>query len=370
MNQNQPNELIKSIEEMAEVSKSLLHFLDEQNEIERCFQVLIQQINESQILQNKYKMIEFLNLIVSIIQNHHRDISFFPKVQRIFKTIIQNIKHLCKNSELFNIFIKNKRILLFFLDEKIITLDSILANQMMQMGTHYVEYFYLELEQFIRQKKKAEMKFEIQDQQLFKQLREMGENDSYIANLIRNDNLEMFQSCIDQPEYSVNDKIPLSFFESNPFLLSHKATLIEYAAFFGSINIFNYLLENNALKSPEAWLYAIHGKNMDIIKSLERCFVIPKEFHKSCLLESIRCHHNDIAELILHNHPEIHLDDEALSVCFESHNYSAIRSHFDLDPSKYNELFVIAFKYDYYLILEELIKANSFDMNNRIILFL
>ena len=48
-----------------------------------------------------------------------------------------------------------------------------------------------------------------------------------------------------------------------------KITLIEYAAFFGSIQIFNYLKLNKISLTPSLWKYAIHGNNAEIIQILE-----------------------------------------------------------------------------------------------------
>ena len=42
-------------------------------------------------------------------------------------------------------------------------------------------------------------------------------------------------------------------------------TLIEYATFYGSIQIFKYLLNNNVGLTESLWMYAVHGQNSEII---------------------------------------------------------------------------------------------------------
>ena len=48
-----------------------------------------------------------------------------------------------------------------------------------------------------------------------------------------------------------------------------KPTLIEYAAFNGSIQIFQYLKMNKVELNEELWSYAIHSGNAQIIHLLE-----------------------------------------------------------------------------------------------------
>ena len=98
----------------------------------------------------------------------------------------------------------------------------------------------------------------------------------------------------------MNDNI--SIFETNPFLIKRKASLIEYAAFFGSIQIFKYLQLNNVELTPSLWLYAIHCNNPEIIHLLEENHVIPEDkSYFECYKESIKCHHNNIANYIKDN---------------------------------------------------------------------
>ena len=60
---------------------------------------------------------------------------------------------------------------------------------------------------------------------------------------------------------NLEDSVEESIFETNLFLLKNKATYIEYAAFNGSYQIFNYLLQNTARPNNSLILYAIYGGN-------------------------------------------------------------------------------------------------------------
>ena len=96
----------------------------------------------------------------------------------------------------------------------------------------------------------------------YEEKHQKGENDSYICSLIRQDSIEEFISHVNENNISPLSKIFPSIFETNLFLIDNKnTTLIEYSAFFGSIQIFKYLLMNEAELRSSLWPYAIHSKN-------------------------------------------------------------------------------------------------------------
>ena len=72
----------------------------------------------------------------------------------------------------------------------------------------------------------------------FEENRRVGENHNYICKLIRNDSLIEFIQYVNQTNFSISLKINHSIFETKSFLLKNEPTLIEYSAFFGSIQIF------------------------------------------------------------------------------------------------------------------------------------
>ena len=71
--------------------------------------------------------------------------------------------------------------------------------------------------------------------------------------------------------------IQRSIFETNQFLFNKTPTLIEYAAFFGSIQIFNYLLLNHVTITPSLYIYVIHGAHPEIIQIIEEKVKLSKE---------------------------------------------------------------------------------------------
>ena len=112
----------------------------------------------------------------------------------------------------------------------------------------------------------------------FYEKRRERENDNQICKLIRKDSIIDFITYINQNDIQSKSIINPSIYETNLFLIKNqKVQLIEYAAFCGSIQIFNYLQNNGAELTPLLWLYAIHSNNAELIQILEENKIIPKD---------------------------------------------------------------------------------------------
>ena len=85
--------------------------------------------------------------------------------------------------------------------------------------------------------------------------RKIGVNESIICKFIRNDLIEEFIVHVNKTNIPLNSTINQSIYEITQFLLDKTPTLIEYAAFFGSIQILQYLLFNGVELKPSIWLF-------------------------------------------------------------------------------------------------------------------
>lgn len=88
---------------------------------------------------------------------------------------------------------------------------------------------------------------------------------------------------------------------------SQKVTLIEYAAFYCSIEIFQYLLLNGCELPSSLWKYVIHGWNAELVHILEENHVDGQDYIE-CVEESIKCHHNEITDYIINS--LVNLDED------------------------------------------------------------
>ena len=203
-----------------------------------------------------------------------------------------------------------------------------------------------------------------------KKKQEIGENEDLISQLIQQDLIDEFFSYVNQNDYPLESNIKQSIFETNNFLNKHnEITLIEYAAFFGSTQIFKYLYKNGVELTSSLWIYAIHSDNPEMISLLEENNVhFPNNSFEKCIKESIKCHHNDIVNYIQSNI----MNTENLNE-YENENIISNSFHyynFSFFPQELNNknIFNYACKYGYYKIVEYILKTTNIDINEIFIL--
>ena len=301
-------------------------------------------------IDKEFDDVKLILLIISkICENHFRFPYFFKKIEAIILHFESKIKQNFKNDEIYQLFKGNQRILLFLIQKNImLPVDEIKYNL----------YFYPEAKHLIRNKEKEifETQFNKSYQiESFEEKRLIGENDSYICTLIRNDSIVEFIQYINKYSIGFSSKIPYSIYETNLFLQEHQNTsLIEYAAFYGSIRIFQYLKRSGAKIEPSIWLYSIHGQNTEIIQLLEDDH-IPQN-HTVCFEEAIKCHHNAIAQYIQDNGREFIVTYE-VPFGFHYYNFDFISD----DIFSTQHLFFYLCKYNYYSIAKLYLKSKNID---------
>ena len=365
---------------------SILEFLENSDEnfdgttnekyLERLSPIIKQQVKDGDCENMK----EFLLIIKNISNEHHRDTNFIARTKQLLLHYKSQIKQTLSNEDIFEIFKDNKLLVHFLLTNDVIRITDTICEYMMNKyesnGNRYCHFFYPEVEQFLGEEKIKYVKNELlnKSENIFDNYnlkRQEGENDSRICSMIRNDSIKEFVSYVTRSNYSLSSQITPSIFETNPFLLERNdTTLIEYSAFFGSIQIFQYLMMSEAKLTSSLWLYAIHSKNAELINWLETKNVCPTKFDNEneeelneanneylrCFIESIKCHHNDFADYIQNNflfqeEKDPKRNETITSNYIKYHNYyyfetETIKDHgfFYLSLYKYNELFNLLLK--------------------------
>lgn len=360
---------------MKEIQKILINFLNDEGNNENS---VIQYFNDISEKQNLQQFKELLHLLLNIANNYHRKPCFYKIYEEIFRLFKDDIKKNFTNNQILRMFVSNKLILLILFKEKILVPDEYVFSvfQSDYSKKHYLQFFYPEIKDFLDDKKvedfnsrffqyESELILNIEniekDFELFEINRKNGENDKYICKLIKDDAVEEFISYVNQANYHLSSEIQPSIFETNSFLLETKNTnLLEYCAFHGSIQIFKYLIMNNVKPTPSLWLYSIHGQNADLIHFLEEEEIKPEDstFIK-CLIEAIKCHHNNFAYYIQTNLLNIpkNSDFDFLSICMKHFNF-----HFFPDELEINSnIFYDFCKFDYLSIVESLLNCGFKD---------
>ena len=334
-----------------------------------------------------------LHLIINISNGHHRTKNFFNKIEQILLLFTNTIQQNFSQHEIFNIFVKSKRLLLFIFDQKLIIPDTYVMERFFSKCISednpqyifecYPQYFYPEIKDFYDKLMAKEDKISFSsdcdgiypgsleflgnltfsesfqffkdsfleyfiqyaDNQIRSNLiisdefltnRKTGENDQKICQLIREDQLNEFIAYISQENVPIDFEIEPSIFETNCFISKsyNYFSLIDYSAFCGSLNIFKYLLTNNAELTDSVWLYAIHGKNLcyayfgsnaEIIHLIEEQNLEPEdEIFEKCYYEAIKCFHYEIAEYIKNNYFSKPNDEKYYELIIKNSNYSLL----------------------------------------------
>ncbi|KAK8841639.1 hypothetical protein M9Y10_026579 [Tritrichomonas musculus] len=363
---------------------NILQFLEEEEEAnsDEQFQILKDIFNDTKIKDNIFEFLSLLHLISKIADNFHRSPAFICKIERILRFFKEDIKKYFSNSEIFNIFKKNKRILLFLIEEKIIFFDEYIVKKITTnkkfITANYPQYFQPEIQPFINEKwfprhERKNSWFKTIKNELpadFYLKRKKGENDHPLCELIRNDFIDEFIMYITQNTISLNSVINPSIYETNQFLIKKQTekdgiSLIEYAAFFGSLQIFKHLRFGRVKLTESLWSLAIHGQNAELIHLLEDDHVDLKDkTYKYYFYESLKCHHNNIADYFLDNFMKG--DEENLRSTFNQslkfYNFAFLKNDFIDEDSLFNLC-----KYDYCTLVDSLLQNKDIDINKKII---
>ena len=326
---------INYLEKFKLIQNTLLCFINEEDKSELYFQYFIRLVIDQQIFDNKFEFKILLCLICAITDHHHRSASFFIKIDRILAYFKNEITTVFSNSEIYEIFQTNKRILLFLFQNDILSFNETFEILAESSDTKNYLYFFNEIKKNFCRLKSDKIKRELLeiDSNIFDNYEEkrlIGENDSFICSLIRDDSVEEFIRYINQTNLSISTEIEPSIFETNGFLIGKKCTLIEYATFYGSIQIFQYLRANGIELKPSLWLFAVHSNNGQLIHLLENYGVEPTDpSFVECLLESIKCHHNDISIYIKNNLLSNEISKNSVYKDIPFYNYSFFSEHYD-----------------------------------------
>ena len=381
----------QTLEDLKTIQDHLLDYIEDEENTKDNFYRLIILFDDLNITDDHYDFKSILKLIVKISNNHHHGPKFYHKIDNILNLFKDEIKKYFTNSEIFNIFKSNKRILLFLIENKVMTIDKYIVCKLMKDKykiRKYPQFFLPEIKPFITRrfirkylKSKTEDQNEEEEEnedwiheiisnkisENFYTNRKSGENDTFVCQLIQKDSVEEFITYVNKINYSLKSAIKPSVFETNSNLLrNEKTSLIEYAAFFGSIQIFNYLRLSNIELTSSLWLYAIHGQNAELIHLLEENHIEPSDkSFKQCYKEAIKCHSNGIASYIENNYL---LDQEDVSQltfiqCLKYYNFAFIQNEL-INQSSFFDLC----KYDYYSFVNILLNDANNDINRIIIL--
>lgn len=271
------NSYIKSKKVLQE---NLLKYISNEDDDEENYENLKNCFKDQNIYDKKSELKILLCMLTKISKVLLRPQNFFAKLEKIILNFKDIIKANFSHDELYQIFQTSKRLLLFLIEENFLIFDEKIYS-LNKSNRDYLLYFYPEFSKFIKSNLIYDCNQIIEyiknNEEEFRQKRKIGENDSYICELIRKDDISNFIIHIEKNQISLNANIKSSIYETNTPLIqlstqhrrNQELNLIVYTLYFGSIQIFNYLYKNNVALSSWMLPYAIHGGDPSIIKIFE-----------------------------------------------------------------------------------------------------
>lgn len=351
------------IDKMKIIQSTLLEYIECDCYNEENFQNLIQILKDYKVTTIRHELKLILHLLLKISNNHYRPDDFFNKIEKILLFLQNEIQKNFSNTEIFDIFKSNKRILLFLIEQKIVTVNKSICETLIKdkyKRENYLFYFYPEIKDFLDSNIVEEMKFDLPSN--FEEKRKLGENEEYVWQLIQNDFIDEFKRYSKLTNLPLTSTIKPSIFETNSFLIDKTPTLIDISAFFGSIHIFKHLFSSGVDLSPSLWIFAIHGQSHEIINLLEENEIMPEnDSYSACFEESVKCHHNYIASYLLTKYLNNNSDekfDDSFRKSLKFYNFSFILNR-SIKQSAFYELC----RYGYFHLVDILMNLKVFDIN-------
>lgn len=339
------------IKEMSIIQNSFQEFFDEDINEDYILEEIMQNLTKFNILNDQIKIVSFLRFISILSNNHHRYPSFYTKIQHLLLQIKDKILQQLTNFEIFSIFKKNKLLLLYLFDSKIIIPDEDIALTITfqkYREMNYPQFFWPGFKTFFSKELNEKIEQELSengiDEETLRQKRKIGENDQFICQLIREDSIADFIAFINMKNIPLYMEIKSSIFETNPILMKNKLSLIEYSIFFGSIQIIKYLSLNGVQFKSTHWIYAIHSSDPEIISLLESNGIQHPENeidhednceYNTLLKEAIKCYENESAYYFINNYIPNQLEIKKTYLkSLKYYNYE----YFDKDVLKFDLL--------------------------------
>ena len=353
------------LKKMYDVHNLLLDYIDEEVNEQEKLNNFLKLFNSHKIVEDKHLITSTIHLLSSIINYHHRATNFFNKIFNIILFLKNEFPQNYSDFEIFEFFKRNKRVILFLIKEKIINLNSLIVSKLNDDNFNENSigvYLKPEIERFTNEKNGSF----IEIPENIEELRQTEYSDNPLLQLVHDDSIDEFIKYISETNLDLEKEFYPSMFETNLYLSKNHSTfassltLIEYAAFFGSIKIFKYLVSQKVKIDSKLWIFAIHGRNAEIIHIIEdKNIEFNEQIRRECLKCSIRCHHNELTNYLLNNY--INDSNFVLKQSLKYYNFYFI--DYELIDS---DIFYELCKRDYFYLATSVINADkNIDINLR-----
>lgn len=243
----------ESHEELFEFAQNINNFDDEE---------LLDIFKRYEIDQNKIKFINIIQMISHFVRYRSRS---FETISKFLLNITDILKSTFSEDQIIDAFKASPQSLLDFLFEQKIISKYINESNSTE-GCIYTSFYLQNLEEKIGD----DDNFENNVQKIESNKKDWSFS---IREIIQKDDIDSFQSFISQTNENINSNLIKKPNQNNSsFINSYEKqcqNYIEYAALYGSIQIFKYLWMNNACVSNNLFPVSIYGGNFEIIHLVE-----------------------------------------------------------------------------------------------------
>ncbi|KAK8841636.1 LON peptidase N-terminal domain and RING finger protein 2 [Tritrichomonas musculus] len=345
------------------IASSVLKYVDNDTNNEDDFQSIIQLIEKYKIQKNSEEFILFIKLIDQISQMHHYSPNTYEKLIKILQFFKEDIIKNFSNEEIFTTF-GNKRILLYLIEDNILKIDKSIAQQINKRDSNFRDYFFPEIKPFLDDPK--EPKSMPPD---FDELRKNPSGKNVLFHCLQTDDLSGFISFIKNSKVSIKEdaKIAPEFYEYYGYFNPEELLFTEYAIYFGSKRILDYLVLKDFPIKQTSIEFAIRGGNLDIFKKLEKTISNPYKETSSWMKTAICAHENEMATYIKDKYLFISGDNlkNYIDRMVEMHNYYFMNPNFKFQCSNIFSFLAFSKSFNLSTIL---LRNNKINMNEEIIL--
>lgn len=111
----------------------------------KCVSTPYNRILKSHIfISNNHEIGQFLALIQKVVHSHCHSTFFYDKIFRVLSILLDGIKQIFSNISIFEMFKYEKRILLFLIENKILTIDNeIIIDDHIYERMHYEQSSFI-----------------------------------------------------------------------------------------------------------------------------------------------------------------------------------------------------------------------------------
>ena len=325
-------------DKLAEIQDKIYSIRDNESNLES----LGEELSNSSYIESKFASIQLFYSLNNFAMNYP-NLSHF--INSLLLTHLKKALEYFSSSELYDIF-ECYIIKLALFENNYIDIDTIIENSVQDYFCFF--FFCNEIKEmdeiFYQQYLILNPPFKSVMDQVYSVdhlvLRKIGLNHNKIAKIIRNDDLDVFQTELSSTNLNINEPIPFSFYDLNSILniKTFMPSMIEYAAFYGSSRIFKFLWMNNAERSERILLFSVASGNYDIIHLIES----EMKYNEACLDMAIRYHHNDLISYI-NESKEISYTTSSFVESLNQYHISELVNMFSLfeETIKTNKAFVL-----------------------------